>query len=253
MSLFIFINVNAQTLTNKKGFPVLPEKGDFAIGFDVIPVLKYAGNIFYSGSDSTRDLSPYYPLTFFGKYMKDEKTAYRAQFRLGFQTLRQDTLVPKLTSTNPNEQVSNEAKRTRVDIALAGGVEKRKGNGRVNGIYGVEAGVMFAADKIKYTYGNKLDVTIQSNYQVVSIKDGSMFGFGLRGFAGIEYFIAAKVALTAEYGWGPVVQAAGRGAVETEVVDGNETKIEISETSKSFYFGFDNDLNGGVIALIFYF
>jgi hypothetical protein len=244
----------AQTLTNKKGQPVLPEAGNWAVGFDVIPVIKYAGNIFYDGSDSIADLSPTLtPFTFFGKYVKNEKTAYRAQLRLGFVTGREDTLVPKAGSTNPNELVSDEAKRTISNIVLAGGIEKRKGVGRVNGIYGVEAGFSLSTDKTKYTYGNPLDVTIQSNSQVISVKEGTQFGFSLRGFLGVEYFIGTKLSLSAEYGWGPGVAVKGRGAVETEVVDGNSTKTQITETSKSFVFGFDNDTNGGTVALIFYF
>ncbi|MEP7263641.1 MAG: hypothetical protein ABI772_04045 [Bacteroidota bacterium] len=253
LSVSIFNLSSGQTLTNKKGQNVLPEAGNFAVGVDVVPIVKYAGNLFYNGNDSISDLSPIGAFTFFGKYVKNEKTAYRAILRLGFITAKQDTLVPKSSSTNPNELVSDEAKRTQSNIVIGGGIEKRKGSGRVTGIYGVEGRFVFATDKTKYTYGNPLDVTIQSNKQVVSDKKGSAFGFGVRGFLGVEYFIGAKLSLSAEYGWGPAVIAVGRGAVETEVVDGNATKTQITETSKTFLFGFDNDMNGGTVALIFYF
>ncbi len=243
----------AQTLTTKKGQNILPEEGDFAVGIDVVPIVKYAGNLFYNGNDSITDFSPVGAYTFFGKYVKNEKTAFRAILRLGFLSSKVDTLVQKAASTNPNELVSNEAKRTKATIAIGGGIEKRKGNGRVTGIYGVEGRLALATDKTKYSYGNDLDVTIQSNSQVTSIKQGPAFGFGVRGFLGVEYFIGAKLSLSAEYGWGPAVIVQGRGATETEVVDGNTTKTQITETSKSFLFGFDNEMNGGTVALIFYF
>ena len=69
----------------------------------------------------------------------------------------------------------------------------------------------------------------------------------------VAIFIASKLSLSAEYGWGPAIISQGRGSIEKEVVDGNETKSEIEETEKSFSFGFDNDINGGVVALTFYF
>jgi hypothetical protein len=257
LAALVLLSINhfadAQVLTNKKGQPILPEKGDLALGIDVVPVVRYAGNLFYAGNDSVNDLSPYYPLTFFGKIMLNERTAFRTRFRIGFSSSTQDTLVPKSTSTNPNELVSDEAKRTRANIALGGGIEKRRGNGRVNGIYGAEAAFTLATDKTKFTYGNKLDVAIQSNTQVISNKTGSVFGLGIRGFLGVEYFIGTKLSLSAEYGWGPGVKSTGRGAIETEVVDGNSTKTEVTETSKSFEFSLDNDMNGGTVALIFYF
>jgi hypothetical protein len=242
-----------QTLTNKKGQDILPESGDFAVGIDVVPIVKNAGNLFYNSNDSIADFSPVGAFTFFGKYVKNQKTAYRAIFRIGFQSSKVDTLVQKAASTNPNELVSDEAKRTTSTIAIGGGIEKRKGKGRVTGIYGVEGRMALATDKTKYTYGNDLDVTIQSNSQVTSIKQGTAFGFGIRGFLGVEYFIGAKLSLSAEYGWGPAVIVQGRGSKETEVVDGNTTKTQITETSKSFLFGIDNDMNGGTVALIFYF
>jgi len=259
IALFLFVfpfltcHANAQAITNKKGQNILPEAGNWAVGIDVVPVFKYAGNLFYNSSDSTSDFSPYYPLTVFGKYVTKPHTATRVQARLGFNTGSNDTLVPKAGSTNPNELVSNQAKRTQTNILLAAGIEKRKGTTRVTGIYGVEGAFLLKTDKTKYTYGNDLDVTIQSNSQLISDKSGTQFGFGIRGFLGVEYFIAPKLSLTAEYGWGPSVVSTGRGSQEFEVVDGNTTKTQITETSKSFNFGFDNDINGGTIALVFYF
>ena len=38
-----------QELTSKKGFPILPETGDYSIGIDATPFLQYFGQIFSNG------------------------------------------------------------------------------------------------------------------------------------------------------------------------------------------------------------
>jgi hypothetical protein len=44
-----------QTLTNKKGTPILPAKGDFALGLAASPFLDYFGNMF---NGNTGNYSP---------------------------------------------------------------------------------------------------------------------------------------------------------------------------------------------------
>ena len=252
--LTITTNLFAQNLKNKKGENVLPETGDWSVGMDVIPLLKYAGNLFYNGSDSTRDLSVIYPLSFSGKYVKKDNLSYRAGLRFGFGGTNNDSLVAKSGSTNVNEKVSNQIKEKSSNIFLSGGIEKRKGTAhRITGIYGVEGMLLLKTHKTDYTYGNQLDLNDQQASHIKRVKDGTTFGFGIRGFLGVEYFLAAKIALTAEYGWGPSFKNKGRGSIEKEVVDGNTTKTVIEETEKAFTFGFDNDIRNGSISLHFYF
>ena len=234
-----------QELLNKKGQRILPDSGNWAIGFDVVPFLKYAGNLFHSNGDSTSDFSLRYPLAVTGKYVVSTKLSYRAGLRLGFGGVTSDSLVGKDGSTNPNEKVSNETKEKSTNIYLSGGIEKRIGQAhRVTGIYGVEATFILQSHKTAYTYGNPLNTNDQQDFHITEVKDGTKVGFGIRGFIGVEYFIASKLSLSAEYGWGPAIISQGRGSIEKEVVDGNETKSEIEETEKSFSFGFDNGLTG---------
>lgn len=252
--IFLSFHSYSQDLQNKKGQNILPEAGNWAVGFDVIPLLKYAGNLFYSSGDSTGDFSLKYPLAFTGKYVKNAKLSYRVGLRLGFGGVTSDSLVPKSGSTNLNEKVSNQTKEKSTNIYLSGGIEKRIGSAhRVTGIYGVEGTLLIQSHKTTYTYGNELDLNDQQASSITSVKDGSKVGFGVRGFIGAEFFIASKLSLSAEYGWGPSITSQGRGSIEKEVVDGNTTKTVIEETEKSFSFGFDNDINGGTVALTFYF
>jgi len=64
----------AQDLTSKKGEPILPEAGDWAIGIDATPFLNYAGQLLSTSGSS----APTWNFlngnnTIIGKMFKDEK------------------------------------------------------------------------------------------------------------------------------------------------------------------------------------
>ena len=44
--LSVSVFVNAQELTSKNGVPILPEKGEWALGIDAVPFFYYFGNMF---------------------------------------------------------------------------------------------------------------------------------------------------------------------------------------------------------------
>ena len=46
-------NPESEKMLSKKGFPILPEAGDFGIGFDAVPFLEYAGNLFNGDTDNS--------------------------------------------------------------------------------------------------------------------------------------------------------------------------------------------------------
>ncbi|MEJ6680882.1 MAG: hypothetical protein QNL21_02200, partial [Flavobacteriales bacterium] len=57
---------------SKKGESMLPEAGDYAIGFDAAPFLNYVGNFLNSGATSpTADFMTGYDAAITGKYFKD--------------------------------------------------------------------------------------------------------------------------------------------------------------------------------------
>ena len=58
MAFTIFVNAQTTTspttpLVSKKGYTILPQAGDYAIGIDAVPMLKYAGNIFNNTANNT--------------------------------------------------------------------------------------------------------------------------------------------------------------------------------------------------------
>lgn len=242
-----------QPIRNKNGMVITPEKGEFSLGFDAAPFLKYAGNLLGSGNDSPEALfSANSPLTISGKYLKNENTAYRMMVRLGMGVFKEDTLVPRLLSTNPNERVANETKTVTGNIVIGGGIQKWRGKSRVRGFYGGELLLGITTEKTTYTYGNDLSQENQTQ-RMKTDKQGSGFSFHLRGLAGVEYFFAPKSSLSAEFGWGPRLVSTGRGERQTESWSGSGVETQTEETGKNSSFTFDNDNASGAINLTFYF
>ena len=232
----------AQDLTSKKGEPFLPEAGDWAIGIDASPFLNYAGQMLSNaGATSPSFLFNNTNQTIFGKMFKDEKTAYRGSIRLGFGGSKSTNEVAKLyadpaaaptsyTFPSEAEVVENEHKMSTRNIALAGGIEMRRGKTRLQGYYGGELGFGISGTTHKYTYGNALvaagtttpgvavdaaddfgtgnvtSATVsqgqQGDARVTVQKGGGTTTFGLRGFIGAEYFIFPKMSIGGEFGWG---------------------------------------------------
>ncbi|MFM9056292.1 MAG: hypothetical protein ACKOQY_06335 [Bacteroidota bacterium] len=240
-------------IRNKKGVLVTPEAGEFSVGIDAVPFLRFAGSLFNDGSSPpSNDFTAGNPLTITGRYMKTADFAYRGKLRLGFGTSKSEELVPRIGSTNPNEKVSDETKVTSSNIAIGAGLQKWRVKSRVRGYYGEEAMIGVSTLDSNFTYGNPLG----AENQVVrkkSNKQGSAFSFQVRGLAGVEYFFAAKVSLSAEFGWGPTFQSVGRGELQEERWNGTAAEAIVSNSGKSSSFSFDNDNAAGAINLNVYF
>jgi len=252
--LIICMKMNAQeVLRNKNGMVITPEKGEFSLGFDAAPFLNYTGNLLGSGNDSPAALfGANSPLTISGKYVRNENTAYRMMVRLGMSVIKEDTLVPRLLSTNPNEKVANETKTVSSNIVIGGGIQRWRGKSRVKGFYGGELLLGITSEKTTFTYGNDLSQENQTQRSKLN-KQGSGFSFHLRGFGGVEYFFAPKSSLSAEFGWGPRLVSTGRGERQTESWSGSGVETQSEETGKNSSFTFDNDNASGAINLTFYF
>lgn len=240
-------------IKNKSGVILTPEVGEFALSIDAVPFLKYAGSLF---NDQTNE--PYasfgsnYPMTFTGLYVKKENLAYRAKLKLGFGVQKDDSLVARIGSTNPNETVANETKVSTSNITIGAGIQKWRGKSRVQAYYGGEVLLSIGTDKTSYTYGNPLSSENQTS-RLKSEKSGNTFGFMVRGFVGIEYFFSPKVSLGAEFGWGPGIVSTGQGETQSESWNGSGAEVTITNTGKSSTFTMDNDNSSGAINLSFYF
>lgn len=249
-------------LTSKKGEPILPEAGDWAVGIDATPFLDYLGNFFGKTNNNSAPTWDFQTLnsSIVGKYFKEANTAYRAGIRVGFgsntvRNLVRDRSVAVTSSTifpNQYPEKENSWKQSYRNIAISVGIEKRKGKTRLQGYYGGEVGLGLSGGKDKFTYGNSLAPTanpavnvdptddaftgsgnIASSVSIfqngfgsaraLEIKQGSTFSFGLRGFIGAEFFVLPKISLGGEFGWGLIFSSTGKTKTTWESVGRDES------------------------------
>ncbi|REJ80421.1 MAG: hypothetical protein DWQ44_07220 [Bacteroidetes bacterium] len=266
--------VNAQDMMSKRGTPILPEAGDWSIGFDGTPILRYFGNLMTDGNNNNTNAAYQQQNTIVGKMMKDENTAMRGKIRLGFGSSTVENLVDQDGSTStPPATVVDSWKASGTDITLGAGLQKYRGKGRLKGFYGAEAEIMLGSGKHTYEYGNAFSSSNTTptstdwwstpiggmwpsgpvGGRITEEKDGSTFGFGVRGFIGAEYFFAPKMSIGAEYGWGIGITSMGEGEITSEGWTGTAVQTNTSKTGKSSSFGADVDNAGGAIYLSLYF
>jgi hypothetical protein len=245
-----FAFADAQTLTSKNGTPILPEAGDWSIGFDAVPVLRYFGNLFNNTAGNTVNASYQESNTIIGKYMKDENTAYRGKLRIGFGSATDD-FSPADSVADP---LTTETSYS--NITLGAGLQKFRGKGRLRGFYGAEAMIGFGGGTTEtHEYANPITGTTITQIRTTEEKSGSSFNFGIRGFIGAEYFFAPKLSVGAEYGWGPAFTSTGAAETTVEYWDAtsNSVKTRTTEGGKTSDFTLDVDNMGGAINLSLYF
>ncbi len=219
-SLFLATATFAQDgLTSKKGEAFLPEAGDWAIGFDANPLIGYFGNLANGSTGNNLNL-PWFDSTskvIYGKMFKDENTAYRAKVRIGLGSSSSET-----TPFDPNTDSSyvNKNKTSNgFTFIVGGGIEKRRGSTRLQGVYGAEALIgIIGGGNTSTTYGKDLSAnnTNLGSPRVLKTSNGNTLTFGVNGFIGVEYFIMPKISLAAEYTWGLSFNSTGATNQDTE-------------------------------------
>ena len=260
---------SATTFSQEKQY--LPEAGDWAIGIDAAPLLNYFGN-FIGGNGLNTAPTWGYPTwnqTISGKYFVTKDMAYRASIRLGFGSEKGSEMIGKdgaAAPTYPNlpTTVEDSYKAGGSSIGLAGGLEMRKGSGRLIGFYGAELGLNFASNNSSYTYGNAMTITgatstdFGSNIEtdtygnaarVTESKSGMSTTIGLRGFIGAEYFILPKMSIGGEFGWGLGLQSDGASSMSMESTNGVAVGTQTVEGTKSSTFVFDTDDKNTVVGV----
>lgn len=257
--------------TNTESF--LPQAGDFAIGIDASPFINLVGNIFKINSGSTFSD----PLSFnfidgssiYGKYFLTDKTAVRARFSMNMSTQTLNNLVDDdSNTTDPNAKVTDTWKHSQSGFGLGLGYELRKGNGRLQAFYGGEVNfALGGGSKDVYTYGNGMNnndsiptttVSFTSgfampvDYRVTDNKTSGGFGFGMRGFIGVEYFIFPKISLGGEFGLGFMYNKKGEGDINSESWNYTDHRMDPDKikTAGSSNFNFSNDNMGGNIFIL---
>ncbi len=242
---FVFVTLSSfaqEGLISKKGEPILPEKGDWAISINANPFLDYIGN--FIGANGL-NVPPTFNFlsgnqTITGKYYIDATKAYRVGIRLGLGSTSTTTKVGSIPYTTPDTYVDNVSKFSSSNIGLTAGMEWRKGKTRLQGFYGAEAGITLGSNKQVNTYGNVLSSSNPVSHTLEN-KYGTKFGLGLRTFIGAEYFIFPKIAIGGEFGWGLAFTTIGEGTTTSEYWSGSDIKSITTPYGGSSSFGFDSD------------
>ncbi len=258
----------SQDLMSKKGEAYLPEAGDYALGFDAVPV-------FYSlkFNDANKSIGANYahPYGIMVKRFIDAKTAHRfgISFGTGSEVTKLDVASYTDTLADNTTFVENKISQKNFNLALSAGKEFRRGNTRLQGYYGYEGMLMLSSGRTTIEYGNDFaempgvnpyvgqDPAYGSNAGVYvnEVRSGLTFGIGARAFFGVEYFIAPKISINAEYGFGVRLSTTPKGEQDITTIDSNgEVKTETKEgtlRTSSFKLGTDN--SQGAVRLLFHF
>lgn len=229
-------------LVNKNGETILPKKGDWAIGIDASPLLKYVGN--FIGGNGINAAPTFNFLSsnqaILGKYFIDDSKAYRVGLRLGLGSNSTTTKVSTIPSTTPTAYVDNVSTVSGSNIGLTAGMEWRKGKTRLQGYYGGEAGIALGSTMTTNKYGNIISSSNPVS-RTIENNSGGTFGIGARAFVGAEYFVLPKISIGGEFGWGITLATIGEGSLKTEYWNGTAIKSSTTPTGGSTVFGFDSD------------
>ena len=247
---FVIFNVQAQDeeLVSKKGFAILPEAGDIALGVDFAPFVNTLN--FMGGTSTGPRMSFADGLSIFGKYYLEADMAVRVKFAFNSISTTKNGYVldQNVIGATANDMVEDTETAGWSRYAFAVGAEMRRGHGRLQGYYGADfffeyANGSAANQNASYTYGNAMDAAnvspASTNFgqtiggiRTTEVVAGSAMSFGLRGFVGVEYFIAPKISLGGEVGWGVAYQIGNDGSETTEEWDAVSNSVK-SITTKN--------------------
>ena len=271
---FLVASVYGQNIRSKNGERVLPQAQDWSIGIDANPFFSYLKGLIGQGNNATSPSVNYLlgNQMITGKYFLQSDLAVRGSLRIGVNTNTRNNMVGDRaasgTTTFPDlpPMVENEMKTRGSAFGLSGGLEKRRGNTRLQGFYGGEIGFWTSGNRNEFSYGNALSVsstkpvgvdgsdafsgasnitsdTYGNSARITERNNGNTFQFGLRGFIGAEYFMFPKISIGGEFGWGIGYQSTRGAETTTESVDAgtNEYGVQTIESGNGRGFSLDTD------------
>lgn len=275
--------ISAQSDTDRPK-QYLPEKGDFAVGVDIVPLLKTIGGAFKSGEAVPAGGTPFTYNSMFlkpnvsvmGRYMLTDKWGLKANLGVAvrsenFRSYATDDLETYLDPTS-EAKVEDCRKVTQSGMTLTFGAEYRIGSRRVQGIVGF--GIMggFSTFNTSYSYGNRItelnrtptnsfgdQVTagVPSGYRITDAKTQGPNGvLGAYASLGAEWFVAPKVSLGAEVDLTFYTAFSAKGCVKSqgynEAYQTIDTRTDLTTPGDNSYnFGTDNI--AGSVYVSFYF
>lgn len=283
----------SDVLKSKKGTPILPQSGDYALGIDAAPMINFAGQVLNSlnagGAAASPGFNDFTDPTMAGgviylKKFTSDKEAFRVKVMVNSTSNTSkayvqgdeewDGLSDKADYEPLEMDVTDKFTDSDHNLGILVGKEMRRGYARLQGFYGAEVGLMYNSTKDAYKYGNEyldntdagaaLDGTPTFNDFGANDLGGSArllkettrsFTFMANGFVGVEYFVLPKMAIGGELYLGLAYTGQGKTKTESEAWDATEDEVVVTETK-----GYVNPnafnlstFNGGTLFLIFHF
>lgn len=269
---------------SKNGHQVLPQAGDWGLGIAADNPLDFFGGLVGQSSGDTDGFESVNGApgvtndgtTIFGKYFVNSNTAYRGWVTT--QARRRTSLLATADdgdATNTAQPIYDKQVINNRGILVGAGLEKRRGAGRLIGIYGAQGYLGFGQGNVtKNTYANEISATntdpsdgIAGNnntfaidgvtdHRVVSVNNTSEFVFGAQGFLGVEYFFAPKISLGGEFNVGLEYRPDLKSSTVVEYFNANSGAVE--EFTRQTTGGSETNFStansfGGSLNLNFYF
>jgi hypothetical protein len=229
---------------SKRGENMLPEKGDWALGFSTDGIFEYLGNAFNGDTNNNAPTVGFsntvdngFRGRFVGKYFTSDKSAYRVVFNLQSigtgsefsNTTADDTfiLTPGVPVPNVNvtDVLTEDVTNSSTEFSIGVGKEWRRGKTRLQGFYGADILLFFSSGKSTLDRNEQRVTNVVTPAQTITeierteqtVKFGSGFGVGAEAFIGAEYFLFPKIAIGAQYTYGARFISQGEGK-QTNVV-----------------------------------
>lgn len=257
-------------MQSKRGVSILPQEGDFGLGVNAVPFLNYLGNSF---NNSTGNTTAFNFLSseqmIFGKYFLADDLAIRGSLRFASNSFTENNYVNDDASTSPEVFVQDSRTSVNHFYGVSGGLEKRRGEGRLQGYYGGELMLGWSRNTLNQSYGNAMSgsnptpttttdfntgASSAQDTRLVSETSGNTYMIHARGFVGVEYFFAPRISIGGEFGWGPGFEIGNDGLRTVETVNAENERNEISRNlAGSNSFMMDTDNLAGSIRLMFHF
>lgn len=259
--LFIGISSGYAQLTDKNGVEFLPKQGEFGVTADLTPLIRPLFTVPINESQHSVAILNN-GKTLGVKYFIADDMAVRAKFRFNHVSTKFKALVvddnPTASIDPPKLDESVKLKEFNTTIVL--GLEKRRGNGKLQGLFGGETGVLFGNGlALDYTYANALtsdnvtpatsDFSTQTGIlnstgtgRIISQNFGYNFSYILRGFVGMEYYFLPKLSLGVEFLWGMDLSSQKDGIYTEERYDTTKSSVVKEDviTRGQTSVGFDN-------------
>jgi hypothetical protein len=264
---------------------LLPEKGNWAIGADLIPILRTLGTVFWGSKEPIGfQGTPYQTLSDYPtpnasivlKSMICKNVALRANLSLGFLsfTMASDSIwddAAFLIDNESTDKVVDKYTENSNMVSVALGVEYRVGKKRVVGIFGGDILFGYYGGSTKMNYGNlmtennKMPTTYWDSYyytphyaysRILTQKNEGAFALGLQATAGVEVFVAPKIALGGQVNLSYVFLRETRITIKYEGFNEDTAMVESRTDMKSqpkWYHSFSTNNVGASLYMFFYF